>query len=242
MSHYRVAPGAPRAFLGRLATIIKVVLLVTLGGLALLGLSEAPSLTNWVSALRPQAPLVGLIAGHWQNDSGAVCPDGLQEVEINLQIARKVADILTRQGYRAEVLPEYSPKLNGYRAAVFLSIHSDSCIENLSGFKIARMTHSSKPEMEDRLVNTLYQTYGEATGLKPHPNTITEDMLQYHALRRIAPETPGAIIECGFMGGDRYMLTQEQDRVAVGIANGLVAFMRQQSAPPPPAATPTVGR
>lgn len=195
----------------------------------LLAITDSPEVANWLAGLRRENPLVGLIAGHWQNDSGAVCPDGLQEVEINLAITRQVADLLRKQGYRVEVLPEYSPKLNGYRAAALLSIHSDSCIEELSGFKVARMTHSSKPELEDQLVNDLYASYAEATGLKPHLNTITDAMREYHALRRIAPETPGAIIECGFMGGDRHLLTEEQDQVAVGIANGLLAFLRQQA-------------
>jgi len=216
-----------RSFMDSLALIVKVTLVIALGGLFLLGLSGTSSLSNWLSLLHPERPLVGLIAGHWQSDSGAICPDGLEEVELNLAIARRVALILRQQDYRVEVLPEFSPKLNGYQAAVLLSIHCDSCVDNLSGFKIARMTHSSVPELEDRLVETLYEQYAAATGLEPHPNTITEDMRQYHALRQIAPETPGAIIECGFMGGDRYILTEEQDRVAVGIANGIIAFLRE---------------
>jgi len=222
--------GKSPSILDRVATIVKLLLVISLGGLLLLSLTDSPSIANLLAGLRSENPLVGLIAGHWQNDSGAVCPDGLQEVELNLAIARKVADLLRKQGYRTEVLPEYSPKLNGYVAAALLSIHCDSCVEDLSGFKVARMTHSTKPELEDQLVNALYASYAEATGLSPHLNTITDAMREYHALRRIAPETPGAIIECGFMGGDRYLLTEEQDRVAVGIANGLAAFLKEQAA------------
>lgn len=225
--------------LDTVASLVRIILFVVLAALALLAVSEMPSIANWLAGLRPQSPLVGLIAGHWQSDSGAICPDGLQEVELNLAIARRVAHILREQGYRAEVLPEYSPKLNEYRAAAFLSIHCDSCIEGLSGFKVTRMTHSAVPELEDGLVRSLYRAYEEATGLKPHPNTITEDMRLYHALRRIASETPGAIIECGFMGGDRYLLAHEQDRVAVGIANGLTAFLRQQETTPSPEPLPS---
>jgi len=236
MRRSRRGEGAARSALDRVASAVRILLFVVLGGMALLSLSETPSVANWLAGSRRDSPLVGLIAGHWQSDSGAVCPDGLEEVDLNLAIARQVADILRKQGFRVEVLPEYSPKLEGYRASVFLSIHCDSCVGGMSGFKIARMTHSSVPEMEDRLVSSLYQHYAEATGLQPHLNTITEDMRQYHALRRIAPETPGAIIECGFMGGDRHLLTQEQDRVAVGIANGLVAFLRATGA-----VTPTPG-
>lgn len=216
-----------RSPLSILATFVRAVLLMTLVGLGLLVLLEKVNTGNALGIFGSRNQRVGIIAGHWQHDAGAVCPDGLEEVELNLQIARAVARIMREHGYNVEVLPEFSPKLNDYRAAVLLAIHCDSCNPNLSGFKVARMTHSSVPEKEDRLVNTLYRTYSEATGLQPHYDTITEDMRQYHALRQIADETPGAIIECGFMGGDRYLLTKEQDRVAVGIANGLLAFLRE---------------
>ncbi|MFP3895730.1 MAG: N-acetylmuramoyl-L-alanine amidase [Anaerolineales bacterium] len=218
-----------RSPLSVLATFVRAALLVTLVGLGLLVLLENVTMGNALGALGSRNPRVGIVAGHWQHDSGAVCADGLEEVELNLQIARAVALIMRKHGYNVQVLPEFSPELNGYQAAVFLSIHCDSCTQDLSGFKIARMTHSARPEEEDKLVNTLYRTYSEATGLQPHYDTITEDMRQYHALRQIAAETPGAIIECGFMGGDRHLLTEEQDRVAVGIANGLLTFLRETS-------------
>lgn len=220
-----------RSVLDTFAVLLRVILGIIFACFALLILSETPSIRNWLAGVEPESPLIGLVAGHWQNDSGAVCENGLREVDLNLEIARSVAHILREQGYQAEVLPEFSPKLNGYKAAVFLAIHCDSCIEELSGFKIARMTHSSAPDREDELVELLYESYAQATGLQPHLNTITDDMRQYHALRQIAPETPGAIIECGFMGGDQYLLTEETDRVAVGIANGILAFLRNQSAP-----------
>lgn len=222
-----------RSPLSMVAMFVRAVVLVTLAGLGLLVVLEKATTGNALGGLGARNPRVGIVAGHWQHDSGAVCADGLEEVELNLQIARAVARIMRKQNYHVEVLPEFSAELNDYRADVLLAIHCDSCIEHLSGFKIARMTHSAVPEKEDRLVNTLYKKYGEATGLRPHHDTITEDMRQYHALRQIADETPGAIIECGFMGGDRYLLTKEQDRVVVGIANGLLAFLRET-----PEATP----
>jgi len=168
---------------------------------------------------------VGIIAGHWQSDSGAICDDGLQEVDVNLQIAQATVELLRAQGYRAELLAEFDPALDGYVAAALVSVHCDSCVADLSGFKVARLTDSAVPETEDRLVDALYQAYEVETGLAPHPNTITNDMRQYHAFRRIAPATPGAIIECGFLGGDRLMLTHQQDRVARGIAEGIIAFL-----------------
>jgi N-acetylmuramoyl-L-alanine amidase len=228
----RTAPLQRPAPLRRVARALTLMVCVVLGALTLLGLGEVASISSLRGLLGARQSTVGLLAGHWQSDSGAVCDDGLREVDITLDVTRRVANLLRRQGYQVQVLPEYAAQLDGFRAEVFLAIHADSCID-MSGFKIARMTQADDPAQERLLVETLGEAYAQATGLQPHPNTITEDMRQYHALRRISPQTPGAIIEIGFMGGDRYLLTQEPERAAVGIANGLIAFMRQRSAAMP---------
>ncbi|MEN6479554.1 MAG: N-acetylmuramoyl-L-alanine amidase [Anaerolineales bacterium] len=205
---------------------VAVSLLVLVALLAALGAdgTEASG-WGWLGGPQPRGPRVGLIAGHWQSDSGAVCSDGLQEVEVNRAIAEATADLLRRDGYRVDVLTEFDPRLDGYEAAALVSIHCDSCESDLSGFKIARLTDSAMPETEDRLVAALYARYAEATGLAPNENTITEAMRQYHAFRRIAPETPAAIIECGFLASDRDLLTQHPDRAARGIADGIITFL-----------------
>jgi N-acetylmuramoyl-L-alanine amidase len=228
----RQSSGAQPGPLHGLARTLAVLVCAVLGVLLLVGLGDTASIQGLRGLLGARQATIGLVAGHWQNDSGAVCPDGLQEVEITLDVARRTANLLRRQGYEVLVLPEYAAQLDGFRAEAFLAIHADSCVE-LSGFKIARMTQAEEPAEEELLVQMLEAAYAEATGLQPHPDTITDDMLQYHALRRIAPETPGAIIEIGFMGGDRYLLTEEPERVAVGIANGLMAFLRRNAEPTP---------
>jgi len=190
---------------------------------------RVPAVRELWDGLSRRGPSVGLIAGHWQNDSGAVCADGLREDDLNLAIARRVERLLREKGYDVEVLPEYAKRLQGYRADAVVSIHSDSCVL-LSGFKVVRAADSPDPRRDDLLVEALAQSYAVATGLRFHDETVTEDMTAYHAFRRVAPETAAAIIECGFMGGDRQLLTQEQDRVAEGIANGIVAFVEASRA------------
>jgi N-acetylmuramoyl-L-alanine amidase len=171
---------------------------------------------------------VGIVAGHWQNDSGAVCPDGLEEVSINLDVASRVVAILQFEGYDAELLAEYDDKLPRYRADAFVSIHTDSCeIPEASGFKVARLAVSAIPEIEDRLVNCLIDKYGAATGLALHKDSITFDMTGYHAFKEIDPETPGAIIELGFMAADRDLLTDHSYEVAQGIARGIACFFEE---------------
>jgi N-acetylmuramoyl-L-alanine amidase len=169
---------------------------------------------------------VGVVAGHWKSDAGAVCSDGLQEVTINLDIASRVVAVLQYEGYEAELLPEFSDQLEGYMADAFVSIHADSCnIPEASGFKVARVAASAIPEQEDRLVACLIREYGESTGLPVHEHSITYDMTVYHAFSEIHPETPAAIIELGFMGADREMLTENAFEVARGVVRGIVCFL-----------------
>jgi N-acetylmuramoyl-L-alanine amidase len=208
---------------------IRSLFLAALVGLAIQALYRMPAVRAAVNEFFGSTPSIGLIAGHWQSDSGAVCPDGLREVDLNLAIARRVERLLRDEGFRVEVLPEYGRRLEGYRADALVSIHMDSCVQ-LSGYKVARAADSPDPRRDDSLVDALASSYAVATGLDFHDETVTEDMTGYHAFRRAAPETPAAIIECGFMGGDRSLLTQEQQRVAMGIANGIIVFVESREA------------
>jgi len=170
---------------------------------------------------------IGIIPGHWQNDSGAVCDDGLTEAEINLSVAKKVKDLLEWYGYDVELMAEYSPRIRGYVADALLSIHADSCqvIQGATGFKVARVQNSAIPALDDRLVNCLWAEYQAATQLPRHEGSITADMLHYYALKEIAANTPGAIIEIGFLGSDRETLVFRQDAISQGIANALICFL-----------------
>ena len=171
-------------------------------------------------------PKVGIVAGHYGFDSGAICSDGLQEVEITVAIAEKVVALLRRKGYQVELLGEFDEAIFGYQADAFVSLHADSCdIPGVSGFKVARVTNSAVPEEEDRLVKCLWDEYEKWTGLARHEDSITPDMRQYHAFRKIALDTPGAIIEMGFMLDDRNILLYEQEKVARGIASGVICFL-----------------
>jgi N-acetylmuramoyl-L-alanine amidase len=173
---------------------------------------------------------VGLLAGHSgpQGDPGAVCPDGLREADINLSVARKVRAALEAKGYLVDLLEEFDEELAGYSADAFLAIHADSCdTPQASGFKVAHVSVSAIPDIEDVLVDCLYTEYGRASGLPRHDFSITPDMHEYHAFLQIAPETPGAIIELGFLAADRYILTRQQDKLASGIVAGLLCFLQQ---------------
>lgn len=184
--------------------------------------------TSTPAPVGPAGVRIGIVAGHHENDSGATCPDGLKEADINLAIAERVAGRLSRKGYTVELLGEFDDRLSGYQANVFLSIHSDSCIPGLSGFKVARSETSAIPEVEDQLVKCIIDSYGELTGLDFHANSISEHMRDYHSFREIDYNTPGAIIELGFMNDDRNFLLYRQDRLAKGLVDGIECFLLSQ--------------
>lgn len=175
-------------------------------------------------------PLIALVAGHSGNDSGAVCPDGLTERSINETVAAYVRQNLVEKGLEVEVLQEFDPKLVGYQATALISIHADSCDyinDQASGYKVSSALANPHPERAARLTACLRNRYGKATGLPLH-NSITTDMTSYHAFSEINPETTAAIIEVGFMNLDRQLLTQNPERVAGGITDGILCYINNE--------------
>ena len=194
--------------------------------------SPAPTATASATATAtPSGPLpIGVVAGHWGNDVGAVCDGGLQEVDINLAVAQRVVYTLRALGYPTDLLEEFDPRLEDYYAQALVSIHADSCLyPEASGFKVARVEDSTVPELEDRLVECLVARYQARTELDFHEGSITLDMTRYHTFYEIDPRTPGAIIEVGFMLADRDLLLDRQDLVADGIVEGILCFVREEA-------------
>lgn len=196
-----------------------------------LGADSTPTPPLPTSGLTPRLGHIGIIAGHWGNDAGAVCEDGLTEVSVNLDIARRVQSQLERLGYQVDLLEEFDTRLTGYRADALLSIHADSCKyvnDEATGFKVASAAHRSTANQDSQLVDCLTQHYARRTGLPFHAGSITYDMTDYHGFFEIAPTTPAAIIETGFLYLDRDILTRDTDKIAAGIVEGLVCFLEGQ--------------
>jgi N-acetylmuramoyl-L-alanine amidase len=174
---------------------------------------------------------IGIVAGHWGNDSGAVCPDGLEEAELNLEIATRVKESLVGQGYEVDLLKEFDTRLVGYKSIVLLSIHADSCDyinDFATGFKVSAAVSTLYPEKAARLTGCLTSRYENVTELPFHMGSITADMTSYHAFEEIHHETTAAIIETGFMNLDRRILTEETDLIARGITDGILCFVRNE--------------
>jgi N-acetylmuramoyl-L-alanine amidase len=175
---------------------------------------------------------IGIVAGHYGSDPGAVCSNGMTEAELNLEIATMVQKQLVDLGYEVDLLEEFDSRLTGYQGALVLSIHLDSCEyinDQATGFKVASALSTQDVSGSQRLVACISDRYAKVTGLPYHAGSVTDDMTYYHAFYEIAPETSAAIIEAGFMNMDYRFLTEKTDVVAEGIVAGILCYINNES-------------
>lgn len=195
-----------------------------------------PSTPNWFKR-------IGIVSGHRgpEGDPGAVCPDGITEAEINFNVATRVVENLRALSYTVDLLDEFDPRLDDYRAAALISIHSNTCQdfgEVVSGFLVAKAAARPTGGSDDVLAECLARYYGEATQ-KERRLGLTIDMTDYHTFREIHRTTSAAIIELGFMLADRELLTQQPDLMARAITNGVICFLEPNSQATPIPETPS---
>lgn len=177
---------------------------------------------------------VAILAGHRNNDSGAICEiapyEGLQEVDVTTEVSAHLVRLLTEAGYTVLDLDEFDSRIDGLVADAFVSIHADSCVdwEGTTGYKAARVHNSFIPEIEDYFIYCVEKEYGALTGLSTHPGSITHSMTSYHAFRKVHVYTPAIIMEIGFLYYDHDLLTQQPELVAEGIKRGIACFLNEE--------------
>jgi len=185
---------------------------------------------------------VGIQIGHWKTDEvpkeyGArilaqtgTSWAGINEVDVSMDIAERMAALLGAQGITVDILPTTVPE--GYLADVFIAVHSDGDgVGELSGFKMAH--GSRRGPYEDALLADVKSAYAKSTGLDYDATHISRNMLGYFAFNwgrfqhATSPFTPAVIIEMGFLSNDddRSLLVDEPDRIATGITNGILKFL-----------------
>lgn len=192
---------------------------------------EIPEIIEGVKPADFPTNRIGIVVGHRGYDSGAVCANGLTELEINSNVATYVQQKLIKQGYEVDLLDEYDARLKNYQAQLLLSIHSDSCDyinDGATGFKVASAITSNADPNASRLVQCLSDRYAKTTGLRYHYQSVTTDMTSYHAFDEISPFTTAAIIELGFMNLDQEILRTQPELLADGIVAGIGCYLNNE--------------
>lgn len=187
---------------------------------------------------------VGIQSGHYKNDelpdelwrlegSTGTSGGGRTEVDLNYDVANRVARLLRAQGVIVDVLPATVP--SGYQADAFIAIHADGASgSSPRGFKISTRWSSVVAVQDGMLVDAITDAYRTATGL-PEDSNVTRNMRGYYAYSPRRPNwrtsnyAPGAIVEMGFMtnAADRAVMFNKTDVVAQGITNGIMNFLRR---------------
>jgi hypothetical protein len=185
---------------------------------------------------------IGIQVGHWQTQN--VPPelsrleiqtgtswDGIDEVDVSLDIATRLADLLKSHGYIVDIIPTTVPL--GYLADAFVALHLDGDgVGEAEGYKLA---HGSRRGVyEQQLLDDISAEYGAATGFAIDPN-VTPAMKGYYAFNwqryrsATSPFTPSVIIEMGFLSNDqdRGFILNNPDTVVAGIANGIERFLAE---------------
>jgi hypothetical protein len=201
---------------------------------------------NGVRIPKPVMPTgprrIGIQVGHWMTDQvpaelgtritfqTGTSWAGVDEVDVNMDIAKRIKAQLTARGYVVDILPTTVPV--GYLADVFLALHADGDdTGEYSGFKLAH--GSRRGPYEDKLVTVLRDEYAKITGLDYDAEHITRNMSAYFAFNwgryqhAAAAHTPAAILEMGYLSNDhdRDLLVNEADGVATAIVNGIQRFL-----------------
>jgi N-acetylmuramoyl-L-alanine amidase len=189
------------------------------------------------------APRVGVQVGHWRQSE---LPDelarlrggtgaragGVTELEVNYDVAQRVAALLRASGVTVDVLPATVPP--HYDADAFVTLHADGSPSTAArGFKLATPWRTSRASQ--RLADSITAEYRARTGL-PTSDAVTVDMRGYYAFNynrhthAITRTTPAVIVEMGYITNpaDRAFLTRQADRVAAGVARGLLRYLQER--------------
>lgn len=201
---------------------------------------------NGVRIPKPVMPTgprrIGIQVGHWMTDQvpaelgtritfqTGTSWAGVQEVDVNMDIAQRIKAQLTARGYVVDLIPTTVPV--GYLADVFVALHADGDgTGETSGFKLAH--GSRRGPYEDKLVSLLRDEYAKATDLAYDREHISRAMSAYYSFNwgryqhAAAPHTPAAILEMGYLSNDvdRSLLVDNPALVANAIVSGIQRFL-----------------
>ncbi len=186
---------------------------------------------------------VGLQAGHWltadapdplrrlRGELGTSAGD-MREVDLDLDVAKRVAVILERRDVVVDILPTTVPV--GYVADAFVAIHADGeGSGSVRGYKLAH--GARRTPYEDDLEASVAEHYAAATSLPrdEDPRRLSLRMTSYYAFSwersayATSPFTPSVIVEMGYLtnDADREVLADRADLVAAGLAEGILRFL-----------------
>ena len=194
-------------------------------------------------------PTVIIDAGHGGEDGGAVGINGALEKDINLTIAKRLYDELTKSGIacvltRSEDILLYDRNqdyegrkkaldmqarlrtVSKYENAIFVSIHQNSFpVEKYNGFQAY---YSGNSEASQVLATTIEQSIKNS--LQPNNNRVAKASEgKIYLLDNLT--CPAVLLECGFLSNtnecEQLCSDAYQTRMCNVISDGIIAFLNK---------------
>ncbi|MEK8131348.1 N-acetylmuramoyl-L-alanine amidase [Paenibacillus filicis] len=208
----------------------------------------------WASPGQVLATTVVVDAGHGGTDPGAIGVNGLQEKTVNLEISRKLRDLLVQRGYDVRMsrdsdtylsLSERVAYTQAQKADFFVSIHANSYSNPATrgamvlyyddahpqdsypaSEAMKALTPQSRDLAQKVLDGFLNKAGGENRGLVPSAVYVVR-----------MGDIPSILVETAFLSNaqDAALLATDEARskMAVGIADGIEAYMSASLSPFP---------
>jgi N-acetylmuramoyl-L-alanine amidase len=200
--------------------------------------------TNYSFTAGLAKKVIALDPGHGGSDPGAIGPGKNQEKIVTLSVAQKLKGLLEKAGATvimtrdtdvdvfgpnasgADELGARTDIANSRKADIFLSIHANSFSNpTVNG---AATYYYAKSNYDSLLAQSIQDSYVQTTGLQDRGISQANFYVLKHA------NMPASLIEIGFISNpdEEKMLinSQFQQKIAVGIFQGLDSFFTQAAA------------
>ena len=189
--------------------------------------------------LDPEKKIIVLDPGHGGSASGALY-EGITEKNINLAVALKLEDQLKALGYNVILtrsqdttvgLYQRADLANAVHADLFISLHSNASVSNPKATGIYTYYHPGS-RRGARLAQAIQTPITRLTGALDRGI----ESADFVVLRET--EMCAVLIEMGFMSTHNELMLlindSYQDKLATGIAEGIVQYLNQQLKAPAP--------
>ncbi len=181
--------------------------------------------------------LVMLDPGHGGRDPGAIGPSGLKEVDVILPIAKRVAEILEKQGIAVKMtrnsdyfvgLDERVSMSREAGATVFVSIHANS-IENRPDVNGLETYHYNLGQSLAEAVHNNVIDFVNKNGFYLNDRRVRS--ARFLVLRKSS--IPAILVETGYLTSEaeaaRLRRDDYQKVMAEGIAKGIIQYVRDRN-------------
>lgn len=226
-------------FVFRKNVVIGVLMAVLASGVLLLS-----TMPKEISTVGLNSKLIVVDAGHGGMDGGGVGVDGIPEKDLNLQIAKKLEQALTGNGYhvvmtRTEDISLHDEGKTTVRSQKNSDLKNRAMIANQEKAGLFVSIHMNKYDSADVKGAQVFYRNNDPTG-KRYAQSVMSELKkmdpQNHRVEKSLPnknltfsklEIPGILVECGFISNEEESLKLRDEAYQQKLVDAIVAGIKK---------------